>query len=116
MGALDGIFAFSHVPLRLATYLGAFTALLAGVLGVVFLYLGAFTEVPVAGWTSLITVILFLGGVQLLTLGILGEYLGRVYEEVKGRPRYVVAERVNLDDEEEGAGHEARPLAERDGR
>jgi polyisoprenyl-phosphate glycosyltransferase len=115
VGALDGIFAFSQVPLRLATYLGAFTALLAGVLGVVFLYLGAFTDVPVAGWTSLITVILFLGGVQLLTLGILGEYLGRVYEEVKGRPRYVVAERVNMD-EEEDAGQAARSLARRDGR
>ncbi len=96
-GALDGIFAFSTAPLRFAVWLGFAIAAIAGLSEFFFLYFRLFTDVPVPGLTTVITLLLFLGGVQLLTLGVIGEYLGRVYDEVKRRPRYVVEERLNLD-------------------
>ena len=95
--ALDGIVSFSFVPLRLAAILGllvSFSALL-GIPVVVALRLAG-EYVP--GLASVTIVLLFLGGLQLLTLGIVGEYLGRSYEEVKQRPIYVVRERLNLSD------------------
>jgi len=94
--ALDGIISFSYAPLRLAVYLGfGFSAF--ALLGVVFwpVYKLAF-GVDVPGWTSLIMVISFMGGVQLLTLGLIGEYVSRIYDEVKQRPVYIVAERANF--------------------
>ena len=94
--ALDGIFAFSNLPLRMASWLGFGVALFAGLLEIFFLYFKLFTEVQVQGFTALITAILFLGGVQMFTLGVIGQYLGRVYDEVKRRPRYIVAERLNF--------------------
>lgn len=98
-GALDGIFAFSTVPLRIAAWLGFGVAALSAVLELFFVYSKLFTDIPIAGFTALITAILFVGGIQLLAIGIIGEYLGRVYEEVKRRPRYVVEERLNLEPE-----------------
>lgn len=95
-GALDGILAFSKAPLRIASWVGIVVAFLAAISEFFFLYFRLFTDVPVEGLTTVITLLLFLGGVQLLTLGIIGEYLGRVYDEVKGRPRYVVDEWLNL--------------------
>ena len=91
--ALEGITGFSTVPLRAATYLGLGTALLAFAFG---LWVIAKTIVwgdPVQGWPSMMAVILFLGGVQLMALGILGEYLGRLYVEAKQRPLYLISER-----------------------
>lgn len=92
--ALDGITSFSTMPLRLATYLGLLTACLA-------LFFGAWIVIralrhgdSVPGWPSLMTVILLLGGIQLIAIGMIGEYLGRVYEEVKQRPLYIVRDRV----------------------
>ncbi len=95
-GALDGIFAFSQAPLRLASWAGVIIALGAAVVEVVLVALRLFTDTQTPGMTAIITVVIFLGGVQLLGLGILGEYLGRVYEEVKRRPRYVVEEYLNM--------------------
>jgi dolichol-phosphate mannosyltransferase len=95
-GALDGLFAFSKAPLRFAVWLGFVVAGLTGLLELFFIYFKLFTDIPIKGFTALITAILFLGGVQLLTIGIIGEYLGRVFDEVKQRPRYVVEERLNL--------------------
>lgn len=113
VGALDGILAFSNVPLRLSSWIGLIVAACSGILGLVFIYYRLFTDVAVAGFTALVTILLFLGGVQLLTLGILGEYLGRVYEEVKRRPRYIVEESLNID----GAGErEPQGVLQRDGR
>jgi len=88
--ALDGLFAFSVVPLRLITVLGGVTTL-AGVAYGVY-WLGAYFtgRIEEAGWTSLVVLVLVFGGVQLLSLGIVSEYVGRVYEEVKRRPRYVI--------------------------
>lgn len=89
--ALDGVFSFSYLPLRLLTYAGSFIALLgfaAAVFYAVRRILGI--ETAPTGYTTLVTLVLFLGGVQLIGIGVLGEYLARVYDEVKQRPPYIV--------------------------
>ncbi len=93
--ALDGFFAFSTVPLHLATYLG-FLAAGLGFLYLLFALASRFLYNNPAGWTSLAAIVLFLGGTQLMILGILGEYLGRVYEEVKQRPLYILDETIGF--------------------
>lgn len=94
--AMDAFFAFSEVPLRVATLLGfAVSGLALLVLGNV-LYQKFISGEAILGWASVMTSILFLGGVQLLCLGIVGEYVGRVYNEVKGRPGYIVDRYRNL--------------------
>ena len=89
--ALDGVFSFSYLPLRALTYCGIFIALM-GFSAAVFYALRRLVgiETAVTGYTTLVTVVLFLGGVQLIGIGVLGEYLGRIYDEVKQRPLYVV--------------------------
>ena len=89
--ALDGVFSFSYLPLRLLTYAGimiAFLGFSAAVFYAVRRLLGI--ETAPTGYTTLVTIVLFLGGVQLIGIGVLGEYLGRIYDEVKQRPLYVV--------------------------
>ena len=89
--ALDGVFSFSYLPLRLLTYVGIFIAFLgfsAAIFYAVRRILGI--ETAPTGYTTLVTIVLFLGGVQLIGIGVLGEYLGRIYDEVKQRPLYVV--------------------------
>jgi len=94
--ATDGIFSFSLVPLRIAGSMGLATAALA-MLGVLYaLVLRMLTHVWVPGWTLLFIACSFLGGMQLVFLGVLGEYVGRVYGEVKRRPLYVVRERMGF--------------------
>jgi dolichol-phosphate mannosyltransferase len=89
--AFDGIFSFSTVPLRMLTYLGLAAACLSFV-GVAWaLFVRLFTHHWVQGWATLFIGMLFLSGLQMISLGIMGEYLGRVYTEVKQRPLYVVA-------------------------
>ncbi|MGY1458931.1 MULTISPECIES: glycosyltransferase family 2 protein [unclassified Luteimonas] len=88
--ALEGITSFSTAPLRLATYLGVATAVVAFAYGLWIILKALFWGDPVAGWPTMMSVILFLGGVQLMALGLIGEYLGRLYEESKQRPLYVV--------------------------
>ena len=95
--ALDGIFSFSTVPLRLASYFGFFVSALS-MAGIVFaFYIKLFTVGVVPGWAAQWIGTLFLGGVQLLSLGVIGEYVGRIYGEVKRRPLYVVKERIGFD-------------------
>lgn len=90
--ALDGITSFSSVPLQLATYVGMLTAFFAFI-GILWaLYAHFFAEKTIQGWTSLMIVVLFIGGVQLLALGIIGEYIGRVFDEVRRRPLYFVGD------------------------
>jgi len=88
--ALEGITSFSTAPLRLATYLGLLTALVAFVYAVAIVLKALLWGDPVAGWPTMMAVILFLGGVQLIALGVIGEYLGRLYDEAKQRPLYLV--------------------------
>lgn len=90
--AMDGITSFSPEPLRWVFYCGLLSFVFSLAVGVWAFYVKYFTDTAVQGWTSLIVVILFLGGVQLLSVGVLGEYLGRVLDEVKRRPLYVVGE------------------------
>ena len=88
--ALEAITSFSTAPLRLATYLGLLTAMVAFGYGVwVVVKALAFGD-PVQGWPTMMAVILFLGGVQLIALGLIGEYLGRLYDESKQRPLYLI--------------------------
>jgi polyisoprenyl-phosphate glycosyltransferase len=90
--ATDGILSFSTKPLQMSVTLGMFSATLA-LAGILYaIYLRLFTETWVEGWTALMIAVLFLGGIQLICVGILGEYIGRIYNEVKNRPLYVVQE------------------------
>jgi polyisoprenyl-phosphate glycosyltransferase len=93
--AMDGITSFSDIPLRFASYFGFAVSAIAFVYALVIIGFKLFSLKPPAytpGWASTIVAVLFLGGVQLMSLGILGEYLGRVYDEVKGRPLYLISE------------------------
>jgi glycosyltransferase involved in cell wall biosynthesis len=89
--AFDALFAFSSVPLRLATLLGLVLSLFSFAYFVKVLYEKLFTDKPIVGWTSTIATITLIGGSTLLTLGIIGEYLARIYDEVKRRPLYLEA-------------------------
>ena len=96
--AMDGITSFSYFPLQVATYIGFVAALLAvfGIIVTIILRLSG-SHAFLGQATTLVSV-LFLGGVQLICLGILGEYLGRIYDEVKGRPLYIVREALGFDE------------------
>lgn len=89
--AIDGITSFSYLPLRLTTYLGFVTASLGFALGIYALFIKFIKpEQVVPGWATVIIVMTFLGGIQLLIIGIIGEYIGRIYTESQARPLYVV--------------------------
>ncbi len=90
--AFDGITAFSNLPLRLATYMGFLVSLISFVVILYTLYQKYINGSVVQGWSSLMVSILFIGGVQLICLGIIGEYLGRIMDNVKQRPLYIVKE------------------------
>ena len=99
--SLDAISSFSHLPLQFATVLGfifSLVAFLAIPVAIGFRIAGQF----VPGITTVLLVVLLLGGIQLITVGIIGEYLGRVYDEVKQRPLYIVRERINVNAPDEG--------------
>jgi glycosyltransferase involved in cell wall biosynthesis len=88
--AIEGITSFSTLPLKVATYLGVATALVAFIYGMFIVLDTLFYGNPVPGYPSLLVVVLFLGGIQLMALGVIGEYLGRMFDETKGRPLYLV--------------------------
>jgi dolichol-phosphate mannosyltransferase len=115
-GAINAIISFSKLPLRAATVAGFFTAVVA-FLGVVFIVAStAFGADLVPGWASVMVVVLLLAGVQLFTLGIVGEYVGKVYDEVRKRPTFVVAERyetVTPDDADLAPGMAERERSRR---
>lgn len=91
--AISGLVSFSKVPLRLSTYVGLFSAFVAVVMMIlVFYWRIAYPASPLTGLTTIVVAIFFLGAVQLLSIGILGEYIGRIYEEVKNRPLYTLSE------------------------
>jgi polyisoprenyl-phosphate glycosyltransferase len=89
--AFDGFFSLSYRPLQLASLVGLAAAVVALLLSVGLVVLKVVHGIPLLGWTSLMVGVLFLGGVQLICLGILGEYVARIYDETRGRPPYVIA-------------------------
>jgi polyisoprenyl-phosphate glycosyltransferase len=115
--AMDGILSFSLVPLRLAIGMGllGFGVAMLGVLYALFVRL--FTGVWVSGWASLFIAVLFLGGTQLICLGVIGEYIGRIYFEAKQRPLYLIMDRLGFADQKQQnqpapAGNFVLPAAE----
>lgn len=93
--AIDGITSFSDVPLRFASYLGFISSAVAFIYALIVIGYKLFSLHPpgyTPGWASTIVAVLFLGGVQLISLGILGEYIGRIYDEAKGRPLYLISD------------------------
>ena len=96
--AFEGITSLSVKPLHVITGIGCFIALLSFI-GVIWSVIVALTGNSVPGWASMTCIICFLGGVQLTCLGVLGEYIGKIYMEVKGRPRYIISQRTK--DQEE---------------
>lgn len=88
--ALEGITSFSTIPIRVWLYIGSFIAFLSFVLGIKVLIEKFFFGIQEQGYASIIVSVFFIGGVQLIGIGILGEYIGRIYMEVKRRPRYIV--------------------------
>lgn len=109
--ATDGILSFSTKPLQISIGLGMSAALMS-MMGIIYaLVMRLFTDIHVEGWTLLMSAVLFIGGVQLICVGILGEYIGRIYNEVKYRPLYVVSEYVGFG---EHAPHVSRsPVVDR---
>lgn len=95
--ALDGIFSFSYFPLQLASYTGFAVSGLSFFAIAVYLYKKLFVGHEPQGFPTLVTVVLFLGGIQLISLGVIGEYIGRIYDEVKRRPTYIVRRAYGLD-------------------
>ena len=96
--ALDGIVSFSVKPLRLATYIG-FLASLVGFGGILYALFIRFIlphQYWVTGWTGIFVAVLFIGGAQLVTIGIIGEYIGKIYREVQNRPQYLLKDKINV--------------------
>jgi len=96
--ALIGLFYFSKKPLNMATSLG-FASIILGFLYLLWLLISLMflSGYAVTGWTSIIMLIVFFGGIQLLTIGVLGKYIGNLFDEVKGRPEYIIDEKINFD-------------------
>lgn len=96
--AIDGVTSFSTAPLKMITRLG-FVVLALSLLGILYALAMKFfrPEITVSGWTMLMCVVLFLGGTQMLSLGVIGAYIGRIYSEAQGRPLYLVREVVGGD-------------------
>jgi len=91
--ALNSLVSFSRIPLRFSTYLGLFSAALSLFMAILVLYWRIHeSKSPVTGFATIMIAIFFLGSVKLIGIGILGEYIGRIYEEIKGRPLYTIAE------------------------
>ncbi len=90
--ALDGITSFSVKPLQLTTFAGMVISLFAFLYAAYALFMRFFSDQALAGWASILISVLFIGGIQLISLGILGEYLGKLFMEAKGRPHYLIAE------------------------
>ena len=104
--ALEGITSFTVAPLKVATYAGALIACVSLLYAAVVIWKALMFSDPVRGYPSLMAVILFLGGVQLISIGLLGEYIGRIFNEVKRRPLYLL-NRIAHSELPDDAGREA---------
>ena len=97
--AFDGITSLSVKPIRMITGFGVGVSVLSFI-GVVWAVISEILGNTVAGWSSIVSIVCFMGGIQLICLGVLGEYIGKIYMEVKARPRYIISERVGKNIEE----------------
>ncbi|WP_028402992.1 glycosyltransferase family 2 protein [Ectobacillus panaciterrae] len=95
--SMDGITSFSYKPLKLASYAGALLSAAGFIYMLVVLYLKLFTDSTVAGWASLIIIQLLFSGIVLIILGVIGEYIGRIYDETKNRPLYIVRDHYGIE-------------------
>ena len=96
--AYDGITSFSYFPLKIATYLGLFSAIIGFMWGIYAIYQKIYhPQTTVQGWATVVVAIFFLGGIQLIVLGMIGEYIGRIYTETQNRPLYVIRQKINFD-------------------
>lgn len=91
--AFDGITSLSVRPIRMVTGMGVIVSIL-GFIGIIWAVVVALMGKSIAGWASIVCIVCFLGGIQLLSLGIIGEYIGKTYMETKRRPRYIISERT----------------------
>jgi len=94
--AFDGLVSYSFAPLRLVSNIGMLVSLSALLYMVYLLMARLFGDMTIQGWTSTVVIVLFLGGIQLLSLGIIGEYIGRIFDEVKQRPQYVIGQTLGV--------------------
>lgn len=99
--AFDGIFAFSTAPLKIITFLGLVFSTASFAIAIIGLFVKFFLGLQFLSWPYGLTTTFFLGGIQLLSLGVIGEYVGRIYEEVKQRPYYVVREKIGFESDVE---------------
>ena len=97
--AFDGIFSFSTIPLKMATILGLVSAILSFIIGLIGLYVKFILGKEFLSWAYGLTTTFFMGGIQLLSLGIIGEYIGRIYDEVRQRPYYIIQEKIGFEKE-----------------
>ena len=95
--SIEGIVAFTTVPLSISTLLGVIFSIISFIMIIVIVLRKILFSNPVEGWTSTVSIILLLGGIQLLSIGVLGKYLEKTYIETKNRPIYIIKE-SNLDD------------------
>lgn len=95
--ATDGVISFSNVPLRMVLKFGFFVSAVSFLFGILAIVLKLANIYTMPGWASLVVALSFMGGMQLLVMGVMGEYIGRIYEEVKDRPLYIVSDIVGID-------------------
>lgn len=92
--AVNGITSLSVKPIRMITFLGIAISIVSFI-GVIWAIVSSFAGLTVPGWTSMVSVVCFLGGIQMLSLGVIGEYIGKIYLETKHRPRFIISERTS---------------------
>jgi dolichol-phosphate mannosyltransferase len=95
----DALTSFSYKPLKLSILLGSFISVASFIYAIVIIFQAIFTDSTVLGWATLACLILFFNGVMLIMTGITGQYIGRIYDETKGRPLYIIAKKINFDEE-----------------
>ena len=95
--AVDGITSFSSIPLYISALFGLIISFFSFIYAAFVLYIRLFTDQSIEGWTSLMVVLLFIGGVQLIALGVIGMYLGRIYDEAKRRPRFLIPNKIGFE-------------------
>ena len=91
--AIQGVTSFSILPLRISTVLGVLFSIISFAYALYALYIKIFTNASILGWTSIMISVLFIGGIQLICIGMIGEYLGKMFIETKERPNYVIREK-----------------------